>query len=180
MDALTQKGFRDFMATGVRPVAAAVVVEEKPDPMFYLLTSLCVVGMLAKDFHYRAKGKAFYALHLLADLVYDATHLFDEINEVYYMGECASVPPLMASVSAKAAEMAAKDRCGNGDTPVDEDACIPAALIARCKATAGAVEECKSLAPKSGTAAVLDEISKKMLTASGLLARTEQTPGASV
>lgn len=179
MDALTQKGFRDFMATGVRPVAAAVVVEEKPDPMFYLLTSLCAVGMLAKDFHYRAKGKAFYALHLLADLVYDATHLFDEINEVYYMGECGSVPPLMASVSAKAAEMAGKCNCGC-DTTVSEEDCILSALIARCKATAGAVEECKSLAPKSGTAAVLDEISKKMLTASGLLARTEQAPGAAV
>lgn len=178
MDSMNEKGLRNYLATGEMPTAVAVVVQEKPDPIRMLLVNLCAVGMLAKDLHYRSKGKAFYAVHQLSDIVWDATRLFDELNEVWYLGECGSVPPLMSKTSAFAAKLA---ELGN-DRPIgcdkDEEDCILSALIARCKATAGLVEDCKSLAPKSGTNAVLDEISKKMLQAVGLLQRTEMTPSA--
>ena len=177
MPTMNEKNLRDFLATGELPTAVAVIVPEKADPMKWLLVNLCAVGMLAKDFHYRAKGKAFYALHQIADIVYDATRLFDELNEVWYLGECGSVPPLMSGISARAAKLA---ECGNCHKPLggDEEDVILAALIDRCKVTAGCVENCKSVAPKSGTNAVLDEISKRMLQAVGLLQRTEITPQA--
>lgn len=177
---MDQKALVKYLATGEAPApSVAVLVEErKGDPIFEVATNLLSVGMLAKDLHYRARGKAFYAIHLLADLVWESRREVDELLEVYYLGEMRTVPPLMCHFERSAAEKAGKTLLhanAPGDNRSFSEDQILQALVNRCEAVAGCVEWAKSLALRSGTNAVLDEISKKALQNAGLLTRTDPT-----
>lgn len=132
------------------------------DPMLEVLVDLCRVGMLAKDLHYRADGKEFYAVHQLADLVGDVAHIADDLNEVYYMGERGEEPPETAFVAAKAAELVGK---------ADGEDALVKALAAACADTANAVEAAKAEAVSAATSAVLDELAKAALRSKGFLLR---------
>lgn len=161
---------KSYLATGAIPVpvnvAVVASVTKKVNPIKTVLTNLCSVGMLAKDLHYRALGKAFYAIHQLSDLAWDATRAIDELIEVYYLGECKSDPPMMADIYEEAAKLVR----GSCVLP-DQDGLI-SALEARCAATEKAIEDARVLPLRSGTNAVLDEISKKVLVSEGLIHRT--------
>jgi len=133
------------------------------DPMLEVLIDLCEIDMLAKDLHYRAKGRSFYGIHQLADLVKEIGDNADDLNEVYYMGEKGEEPPERSFVAAKAAELV-------GMVGGEEE--LLKALAEACANAASAVENTKKGGVASGTAAVLDEVSKKALQAKGLLART--------
>ena len=179
---MDQKAFTNYLATGEAPVRAKVTVVETAtiDPIDLIVANLCAVGMLAKDLHYRARGKAFYAIHLLSDLVWDVRRTVDELLEVYYLGEKQSVPPLMASYETYAAKTVSLIL---GDVNVTSDFSgiygedqLLQALVVACKETAELVEQAKTKPLRSGTNAVLDEISKKALQNSGLLGRTEALP----
>lgn len=165
------KALVEFLRTGVAPDAGAVVVvaAEKSDPLYRILVALKVVGMLAADLHYRAHGKPFYAIHKLSDIIWDVRRNFDELVEVYYLGERQSVPPPIGHICSKASELVKADYAGEEPT---EDRLI-ASLRRRCEDAAALVEDAKTLALRSGTNAVLDEISKAMLQDAGLLTRTE-------
>lgn len=61
--------------------------------MLDILARLTAIKHYAKDIHYNAKGKEFYAVHLLMDRVVDGLDDFiDSINEVCYLG-AGDVPP---------------------------------------------------------------------------------------
>lgn len=178
---MDQKDLIKYLATGETPVVAEVaVVAQGPaiDPIDSIVSALLCVGMLAKDLHYRARGKAFYAIHLLADLVWDARKSVDELLEVYYLGERQMPPPLMATYENYAARCAV-DLLGNanatstfsGDYGEDQ---LLQALVKACNKTADLVEKAKETPLRSGTNAVLDEISKKALQNAGLLTRTNE------
>jgi DNA-binding ferritin-like protein len=134
------------------------------DPMLNLLVCLCKFDLVAKDLHYRAKGKPFYGIHQLADFVGEINRKADDINEVYYMGEKVEDPPERAYVAGKAAELVGKSG--------DEDALIKS-LAEICQETASAVEVAKKDGTlPSGVHAILDDISKLALRAKGFMTRT--------
>ena len=179
---MDQREFMTYLATGEAPVKAEVTVVEtvKIDPIDLIVANLCTVGMLAKDLHYRARGRAFYAIHLLADLVWEVRKSVDELLEVYYLGEKQTVPPLMAAYESHAAKTVESILGGvnvtadfSGEYHEDQ---ILQALIVACKETAELVEQAKAKPLRSGTNAVLDEISKKALQNAGLLGRTDTSP----
>jgi len=177
---MDQSALRNYLATGNEPVTEAVIVLEgkhAPSPVAMVITNLMAVGMLAKDLHYRARGRPFYAIHLLSDLVWQVRQEVDELIEVYYLGECKTVPPMMYEFEAAAARVA-REAVGRANGTMQqslsaEEAQLLQALPNRCEAVAGWVENCKALALRSGTNAVLDEISKKALQNIGLLGRTD-------
>ena len=181
---MDQNDFMTYLATGEAPVRAQVTVveTEKVDPIDLVVANLCAVGMLAKDLHYRARGKAFYAIHLLSDLVWQCRSNVDELLEVYYLGERKSVPPLMAYFEAAASRevgiVLGNVNCANDGCEYGEDQLL-SALVRFCTATVELVERAKSqlgVQLRSGTQAVLDDISKKALQSSGLLGRTNTPP----
>lgn len=139
------------------------------DPMLGVLVCLARICMLAKDLHYRCDGKAFYAVHRLADVICGVADLADDINEVYYMGELGDDPPETAFVSAKAAELVGK---------ADGADALVKALVAACSDAAQAVEAAKSKGMSSATAAVLDETAKSALRYKGFLVRMSERNGA--
>lgn len=153
--------------------AKGAVEEDKASvAMMDLLSNLCMIGMLSKDLHYRAKGKPFYGLHELSDKIWTIRHLSDELTEVFFLGEKGSVPPEQSAIAMKASlgleHLGIRDFGGNND----EDA-ILMALYQACQNCAKAVETAKASGSfKSGTNAVLDEISKLALLFGGLIART--------
>lgn len=160
---------RDYLASTETQDALDLVVKvapPKPDAFMDIMVALGAIGMLAKDVHYRAKGGSFYANHELMDLVHETEWKFDDLSEVYYMGEKQSLPPMRAKVCAKAAE---KVMAVYGDT---SELALTAALHTALLGLAGKVEIAKtSENPSSGVAAILDEISKDALKYAGLLKR---------
>ena len=176
---MDQKALVKYLATGESPAVVAVAVEgQKGDPIVAVAVNLLAVGMLAKDLHYRARGKAFYAIHLLSDLVWESRNEVDELLETYYLGEMRTVPPPMFMLEQFASEKA-REACLHARNTLDpaasqEDQLLKA-LVTRCESVAGCVEWTKSLALRSGSNAVLDEISRKALKSIGLLSRTVGT-----
>lgn len=143
-----------------------------------VLVGLAKIGMIAKDFHYRATGKSFYGNHLLGDLLWRIDSLSDKVNEVYYMGEKRENPPLRGFIYAEA---------GNSISDYgNDDSAMIAALLQACEETAAAVEaakksfgcgECCEGERKplmSGTVSVLDEVSQQCLQAIALLNRVSK------
>ena len=150
-------------------VAVTVIAPPPPSPMDLitdLIAHLKRIGMAAKDLHYRAKGKPFYGEHLLADLVMDVESNFDDLIEVYFLGQTGFTPPRMAEICAKAAML-----------PVNyqtNEFYFESGLFDICFKTARLVERIKHDCPDlvAGVHAILDKISQEAYTAIGLLDRT--------
>lgn len=147
----------------------APVPPKAPDPYLSfetLAADLKRIGMSSKNLHYRYKGKEFYGMHLLADLVYDVEKFVDDLIEVYFMGECGCDAPRMEDICRKATEI---EVIG----PSDELYFVGCLHNIVFKALRD-VEQIKKDFPtiKAGTHAILDNISQKCLVAIGLLDRT--------
>lgn len=157
----------------VPPVAETIVAEQVPLPPAYpdkemadLMAHIKCIGMCAKDMHYRCKGKAFYGLHQLADLTWKLEDESDQIAEIYFMGERGITPPRLRDVYANA-------------TAIDvmypkDDKYFIGGLMNICLQTMHKIEAIKQGFPdlKSGTVAVLDQISQQCLLNIGLLDQT--------
>lgn len=149
------------------PVAPVITTPTFPDDeMAELMAHLKVIGMCAKDVHYRCKGKSFYGLHQLADLIWDINRETDQIAEIYFMGERGIPPPRMHEVFARAVSI-----------PVlypRNDKYFIGGLMNISLQTMHKIEAIKHNYPdlKSGTVAVLDQISQQCLLNIGLLDQT--------
>lgn len=151
------------------PIATEVIVvpDENPDAqMTLLMAHLKRIEMCAKDLHYHMKGKPFYGIHLLADLIFETGALSDKIAEVYFLGSRETVPPRMDKVAKIAIEI-----------PVvfsRDDSYFVSGTMNICKKTMDLVEDIKATYPdiKAGVSAVIDEISQQCLLALGFLSRT--------
>lgn len=159
------------MTATAAEIIATTLDPEIPTPqpdeeMRNLMAWLKCIGMCAKDMHYRCKGKPFYALHELGDLVWEVNHDTDQIAEIYFMGERGITPPRMADVFMAAASLPVM-------YPKDDRYFIGGTMNA-CLQTMHKVEDIKRNFPdlKSGTVAVLDAISQHCLLAIGLLDQT--------
>lgn len=123
------------------------------------------IGMCAKDLHYRAKGKPFYALHELADLAWKVEDDTDKIAEIYFMGDRGIEPPRMTEVFQNAVNIAVI-------YPRDDNYFL-GGLMDICRLTMHSIEAIKkNYEVKSGVAAVLDQISEHCLLTIGLLDQT--------
>ena len=150
-------------------VAVTVIAPPPPSPVDLisdLIAHLKRIGMAAKDLHYRAKGKPFYGEHLLADLVMDVESNFDDLIEVFFLGQTGFTPPRMADTCMKAATL-----------PVNyqtNESYFESGLFDICFQTARLVERIKKDCPDlaAGVHAILDKISQESYTAIGLLDRT--------
>lgn len=133
--------------------------------MQVILADIKRIGMVAKNMHYRYRGKEFYGMHLLADLVADIANLSDDLIEVYYMGEQQSDPPVMEDLCRLALD--------TGVHGPRNDMYYVGALRTLCLKTIDDVEKAKKdIEVKAGTQAILDNISQKCLVAVGLLQKT--------
>jgi len=164
---------RDYLETGKCDTETAVaqdaeiVIAAKSTPMEDLLKNVAATAMVAKDLHYKAKGKPFLANHELADMIAEIEKHKDTINEVYYMGEMQANPPLSTVICGGAVEIV-KGLYGDILTPNEND--LIGVLHTLCMQDISIVESCKNeLGIKSGTQAVLDEISKDSLQYAGFL-----------
>lgn len=143
------------------------VVTPRPDPMYKILVELAKIGMVSKDIHYRASGDAFWSNHSLYDLCYSVGEKFDEISEVYYMGEQQSLPPMRHKVCLDAATQLGDVVSGDA---TEKD--LVMRLHGYMLATVGMIEIAKTEKnPSSGVAAILDDISKDCLKWAGILKR---------
>lgn len=147
---------------------AMLVTENQVEtPMERLMKTISATAMVAKDLHYKAHGKPFLANHELADMVAEIEKHNDTINEIYYMGELQSNPPLAPVICGGGVEIV-RGLYGEG-MAVEEDALI-GYLHSLCQQVAEAVETVKEeVGIKSGVQAVLDEISKDALKCAGFL-----------
>lgn len=161
---------REYLETGKSAEAivqdAAIVVASESSPMEDLLKHIAATAMVAKDLHYKAKGKPFLANHELADMIADIEEHKDTINEVYYMGEQQSNPPLSTTICGGAVDIV-KGLYGENMSP-DENILI-GNLHSLCMHDIDLVERVKELGVKSGTQAALDEISKDSMQYAGFL-----------
>ena len=158
----------------VVPPVAETMVAEPPSPpppspdteMAELMAHIKCIGMCAKDMHYRCKGKAFYGLHQLADLTWKLEEESDQIAEIYFMGERGIPPPLLRDVY--------KDAVGIGVYYPRDNKYFIGGLMNICLQTMHKIEAIKQGFPdlKSGTVAVLDQISQQCLLNIGLLDQT--------
>lgn len=157
----------------VAPEVPAPAIEPIPPAPLYpdaemedLMAHLKCIGMCAKDMHYRCKGKAFYGLHLLGDLIWQVADETDKIAEIYFMGERGITPPLMKEVCAHAVNIKVMYPRNNKY--------FIGGLMSICLQTMHKIEAIKSGFPdlKSGTIAVLDQISQNCLLNIGLLDQT--------
>ena len=131
-----------------------------------LMAHLKCIGMCAKDMHYRCKGKAFYGLHQLGDLTWQLADETDKIAEIYFMGERGITPPRMKDICARAVNIEVMYP--------QNDKYFIGGLMNICLQTMHRIEDIKSRFPdlKSGTVAVLDQISQNCLLNIGLLDQT--------
>ena len=152
--------------------AATVVIgiPRQKSNMSKIASLCCTVEMIAKDLHYRAKGEQFYGLHELADRVSEIGGKRDELLESYWLGENQSVPPLMGNIMDEALDlyaMAVKEGAFAETLPILN------ALSNVLGELVTMIEKAKvEDAMKSGTVAILDDISKSSLIARGLVGRT--------
>lgn len=156
-------------------LAMAAGAEDPDEPMKMLLAKICVISWLSKDFHYRAKGDAFYGNHLLADLVADGLcDKADRLREVYYMGEKKMPPPCEVDTARMACRLVDNMPC-RPDTDV---AFLVRHLLVFVESASREVERIKDSMPlMSGTTAVLDDISADLLQKAGLLHRVVEGDG---
>lgn len=138
-----------------------------------ICSGIKAVGLASKDLHYRAKGEAFYSEHLLADLGWQVEKLTDDFIEVYYLGDKGWNPPLMGQIYCLANTWVMN--ATGGMVSNDDEASTEywaRRLLRVCEDLIENVEIAKDvLTKKSGTQAVLDEISKQVLQVAGLLKR---------
>jgi hypothetical protein len=153
----------EIIATTLDP---EIPIPQPDEEMRNLMSWMKRIGMCAKDMHYRCKGKPFYGLHELADLVYEVEHETDQIAEIYFLGERGIEPPRMADVCSAAASLPV-------NYPSNDKYFIGGTMNA-CLQTMHKIEDIKKNFPdlKSGTVAVLDAISQHCLLAIGLLDQT--------
>lgn len=175
----------EAVETTAIPVAAAVVETPPIAPvdevvsipptlpsietmMTELLADLKRIGMSAKDLHYRSKGKPFYGIHLLADLIWEVAHEADDLVEVFFMGQLQKDPPLMEDVCRLAVDLKV--------WYVRNHNYFISGLNSICLKTMHDIEKIKKAYPEiyAGTHAVLDAISQKCLVAIGLLTKTQE------
>lgn len=151
-------------APAVEPIPPAPLHPD--EEMVDLMAHLKCIGMCAKDMHYRCKGKSFYGLHQLSDLTWQIADETDKIAEIYFMGERGITPPRMKEVCARAVNIDV--------TYPQSDKYFIGGLMSICLKTMHKIEAIKSLFPelKSGTIAVLDQISQNCLLNIGLLDQT--------
>lgn len=162
----------DVIAPTATPIAPMQVVEVVVDEfaeldrqMDTLLSRIKLIGLCAKDLHYRAKGKAFYGLHVLADIPWEVEKETDDLIEVYYMGFRAKEPPRMKEIYAGAVA-----------TPIaypEDSNYFIVGLMHSCKLVMNTIEGIKTAFPQipAGVHAVLDSISQKCLLSIGLLTK---------
>lgn len=135
--------------------------------MIDVLVYIKVVKCAAKDVHYRTNGIAFYALHTLADKI-DLSEDEDALKEVYFLGMKHELPPLESEILSLAAN--AVNALGFG-TDTNEN--LVNRLKEACDNGVYVIEDAKREAGlTAGVHAVLDGISSKLLTLSGLCYRT--------
>lgn len=147
--------------------AMPVTEKQLESPMEKLLKTISATAMVAKDLHYKAHGKPFLANHELADMVAEMEKHKDTINEIYYMGELQSNPPLSMVICGGGVEIV-RGLYGDG-MEVNEDTLI-GYLHSLCQQVAEAVETVKEGTEiKSGTQSALDEISNDALQCAGFL-----------
>lgn len=167
LNSYLETGKVEMPAETVAQDAMPITEKQLESPMEKLLKTISATAMVAKDLHYKAHGKPFLANHELADMVAEIEKHKDTINEIYYMGELQSNPPLSAVICGGGVEIV-RGLYGEG-MAVDEDVLI-GDLHSLCQQVAEAVESVKEgTGIKSGTQAVLDEISKDALQCAGFL-----------
>lgn len=158
--------------------AMPVTEKQLESPMEKLLKTISATAMVAKDLHYKAHGKPFLANHELADMVAEMEKHKDTINEIYYMGELQSNPPLSMVICGGGVEIV-RGLYGDG-MEVNEDTLI-GYLHSLCQQVAEAVETVKEGTEiKSGTQSALDEISKDALQCAGFLKNVMNGMGTNV
>lgn len=167
LNSYLETGKVEMPAETIAQDAMPVTEKQLESPMEKLLKTISATAMVAKDLHYKAHGKPFLANHELADMVAEIEKHKDTINEIYYMGELQSNPPLSVVICGGGVEIV-RGLYGEG-MAVEEDALI-GDLHSLCQQVAEAVESVKEgTGIKSGTQAVLDEISKDSLQCAGFL-----------
>lgn len=133
--------------------------------MKLLMAEIKKIAMTAKNLHYRAKGKPFYGVHELADLVWQTGLITDQIAEIYFMGERKIEPPIMEEVYLKACSLPDKE-------VITQDNYFEAVLFA-CSTVVAHVERIKKeYTFISGVMPVLDHISEQCLLAIGFLSQS--------
>ena len=152
-----------------------MAANEDTEIMRKVLVTICAYESLVKDLHYRAQDEWFYALHTLADKIWQIKEPCDDLKEAYWLGWCQGVPPEEASIKADSAEyvksMAFDSKVSNRDLvqSVQTLAADGVSVVEAAKAIPGL---------PGGIHAILDEISKAFLVAKGLCWRTLTHGGA--
>ena len=140
-----------------------------------LISMMICVQILADDLHYRSHNLNFYANHLLADRVKDGLDSdIDALKESYWLGELKGVPPHDERFMEKGIELAKAIR-GQAFTEGNESNSFGLMFCVRDAADKiiHKIEEMKRTEEfMSGTVALLDGISQKMLVAYGLIDRS--------
>lgn len=131
--------------------------------MKYFLAQIKATRMFARDWHYNAKGRSFYAEHLLADLVLEKTDGCDALIEAYYLGDRRQVPPTQGEITTLAQEYYAT----NCDAGGNERSVLKMLGIAQAHA-----EELSRGSVSNGIKSLLDGYSERLLSVIGLLERT--------
>lgn len=167
LNSYLETGKVEMPAETVAQDAMPVTEKQLESPMEKLLKTISATAMVAKDLHYKAHGKPFLANHELADMVAEIEKHKDTINEIYYMGELQSNPPLSLVICGGGVEIV-RGLYGDG-MEVNEDTLI-GYLHSLCQRVAETVETVKEGAEiKSGTQSALDEISSDALQCAGFL-----------
>lgn len=141
-----------------------------------ILAYIVAIQILADDLHYESKGPAFYSLHLLADRVKEGLNEdIDALKESFYLGELRAIPPKTDETYAEANALVYNIRQSiKIDGTISSDNVIGHRLKNALNLLTHKIEDLKNREENlmSGTVAILDGISQKMLIASGLLERT--------
>lgn len=141
-----------------------------------LLSLIVAVKILSEDLHYRSKGTAFYALHILADKVKEGLDgTMDELRESYYMGDRMQEPPCTCEIYSDAIARVNSVRNNILCDGIDMNKCLVLRLKDAVHTLFCYIETLKSSNVEnmtSGTIAILDNLSASMTVKHGLLDRT--------
>lgn len=153
----------------VTPIINTPAAQPLPVPTVEdIIAKCCAIHMVAKDLHYCAYGTPFYSMHEFADMMAALDKNNDELNEVYFMGSQAGLPPPQAMVCEKAVNFVK----GRNVAERKDQAELAHALREFLTELTNDIEDFKAkMNPKSGVQAILDEISKNALQCNGLLDR---------
>ena len=144
-------------------------MEKDTEIMRKVLVTACAYETLVKDLHYRSQDEWFYALHTLADKIWQLTNPMDDLKEAYWLGWLNGLPPEEANIKLDASEyvktlgLAGQDGNRALVTAVSATAADGISVVEAAKAVTGL---------PGGVHAILDEISKAFLVAKGLCWRT--------